>query len=473
LTLTDINNIIKIDWYTMNIVMFTDAYWPRVNGVTVSVDSFSHALVNAGHDVLIVCSSYPQDADNPITLQKETEIEKKPKILKVPSLPVFISSEDRISKFYKWNWVFKHVDLFKPDLIHVNTEMVIAEFGFLYARIHNLPAVYTFHTMWEDYAPGYFDFLPVNVVKYFVRRILINVLNRSYRVIVPTPQIEKEVHKYKSDIITHLLPTGIDIKLFEHSKEESDVFRKRIEELFPQLQNKRILLFAGRVGKEKNIGLLLDILPKILEKYPDVILLIAGSGPDLEYYKEEARKKGIEESCLFPGYFSRNDLALVYTISEVFVFPSLTDTQGLVTLESMISGTPVVAIGVLGTLSVMGGNNGGFMVKNDAGEFTARVLDLLGDRELRMKKGQEAKIHASSWSIEELTKKLVMFYNMVIKDYTEDYGNRVTPAWEAIINKRWWKINNMIIKKRTRQNLEKLLTKLGINKLSWDIGDNL
>ena len=119
----------------MNIVMFTDTYWPRVNGVTVSVDSFSHALVNAGHDVLIVCSSFPQDADNQVSLQKKTDTEKRPKIVKVSSMPAFISSEDRISHFYKWHWVFKQVDNFKPDIIHVNTEVILGEFGFWYARI--------------------------------------------------------------------------------------------------------------------------------------------------------------------------------------------------------------------------------------------------------------------------------------------------------------------------------------------------
>jgi len=448
--------------------MFTDTYWPRVNGVTVSVDSFSHALINAGHDVLIVCSSYPHDANNPVSLQKEIKEEKKPKIVKVSSMPAFISGEDRISHFYKWHWVFKQVDNFKPDIIHVNTEVILGEFGFWYARIHNLPTVYTFHTMWEEYAPGYFDFLPVSIVKYFVRRILTSVLNRSYRVIVPTQQIEDTVRRYKNDLITFHLPTGIDIKLFAHNEEEIVIFRRQFEEIFPQLKNKRILLFAGRVGKEKNIGFLLDILPKILEKHPDVILLIAGSGPDLDYYMEEARKKGIESYCMFPGYFSRSDLAFIYSIAEVFVFPSLTDTQGLVTLEAMLSGTPVVAIGVLGTLAVMGGDNGGFMVKNNAYEFTSRVLELLENDELRGIKSLEAKKHASAWSIEELTKKLIFLYTTAISDYKEEYGYRVTPAWEAILNKRWWKINNLIIKKRTKENLRKLLSKLGVNSIPWE-----
>jgi len=446
----------------MKIAMFTDAYWPRVNGVTVSVDSFSRALVREGHDVLIVCSSYPEDENTPISFQKNTSRSKEPQIVKVPSLPAFVSKEDRLAKFSKMNWVFKQADAFNPDIIHINTEMQISEFGIWYARTHNLPIVYTFHTMWEDYGPNYFPFLPVFLVKFFIRGVLKSVLRRAYRVIVPTPQIQQTVLRYKLDLKPFMLPTGIELDLFRHEEKDIAVFRTKLEKMFPLLKHKRILLFAGRIGKEKNIGFLLNILPVIQSKHPDVILLIAGSGPDIEYYKEESQRLGIEKSCVFTGYFDRKDLALVYSISEIFLFPSLTDTQGLVTLEAMLSGTPVVAIGALGTLTVMGGDNGGFMVKDDPQEFTSRVLELLEDKELRAKKSEEAKIHAKSWSIDELTKKLVDLYKITISDYIEEYGYRITPVWELLIEKRWWKINNMILKRKTKENWQKILNALKV-----------
>ena len=444
----------------MKIVMFTDAYWPRVNGVTVSVDSFSKALIKAGHQVLIVCSFYPQGLNVPVSFLNSTEAEEGPGIVRVPSMPAFITKEDRIAKFNKWYWVFKQVENFNPDIVHINTEMVIAEFGFLYARAHNLPAIYTFHTMWEDYSPNYFPMFPPFMVRLVVRGILKNIFRRSYRVIVPTPQIDEVVHKYASKMKTFLLPTGIEPELFDHHQAESAVFREKLEKHFPGLKGRRVLLFAGRVAREKNIGFLLNILPKILAKFPDVVLLIVGNGPDLEYYQDEARRAGVEESCVFTGYIERNDLALTYSISEVFVFPSMTDTQGLVTLEAMFSGIPVVAIGALGTLMVMGGDNGGFMVKDDENEFTARVLELLENRELRESKSLEAKMHARSWSIEELTKKLVSIYESSVKSYREDYGESRAPVWELLMDKRWWKINNKIFRKRAKRKWQDMLSKV-------------
>jgi glycosyltransferase involved in cell wall biosynthesis len=239
--------------------------------------------------------------------------------------------------------------------------------------------------------------------------------------------------------------------LFDHTDDEGEIFRKKIEDPFPKLKGKRILLFAGRIVKEKNLDFLLNMLPEILKKHPDVLLLFAGSGPDLDYFKEEVKKSGLEDNCEFSGYVERRDLALIYRISEVFLFPSLTDTQGLVTVEAMFSGTPVVAIGALGTLMVMGGDNGGFMVKNDADEFTARVLDLLGDADLRSRKSAEARLHARSWSIEELTKKLTDIYKSTAETYRKDYGESRMPVWELLMDKRWWKVNNKIFQRRTRQ----------------------
>jgi glycosyltransferase involved in cell wall biosynthesis len=446
----------------MRIVMFSDAYWPRVNGVTVSVDSYSRSLIRTGHQVLIICSSYPEDLNVPSSFSSVSKAPEEPKIVRVPSMPAFITKEDRIANISKWRWVFKQVDSFKPDIIHINTEFVIAEFGFLYARAYNLPAIYTFHTMWEDYGPNYFPMFPPLIVKFFIRRVLKNVLNRSYRVVVPTPQIDEVVHKYRSAAETFLLPTGIEVKLFEHSQEEGAAFREKMDEIYPRLKGKRILLFAGRVAKEKNLGFLLKILPEILKKHRDAVLIFAGNGPDLDYFQDEAKKAGVDENCVFTGYLERGDLALTYAISEVFLFPSLTDTQGLVTLEAMLSGTPVVAIGALGTLMVMGGDNGGFMVKNDADEFTGRVLELLEDPELCSRKSLEARMHACSWSIDELTKKLVEIYRSTADTYREDYGESRMPVWELLMDKRWWKINNRIFRKKTEQILREMKTKLKV-----------
>jgi glycosyltransferase involved in cell wall biosynthesis len=393
--------------------MFTDAYWPRVNGVTVSVDSFSHALLRAGHQVMIVCSSYPEISDTDYTSgsgERENSGGKEPTVIRVTSMPSPVSKEDRMAMITEWFWVSKKIEAFSPDILHINTEFMIAEFGLQYARQHYLPVIYTFHTMWEDYISNYIPLLPDFFLRRIARRILKNIMRRADRIIVPTVQIMKVLKEYKVRKETYLLPTGVDPLLFQHSKEEAQKFRLHLEEKYPQLTGKRILLFAGRIGKEKNISFLLRILPAIIKKHPEVILLVAGNGPDLYDLQEESEQLNISRHCVFTGYLARMDLALTYAMSDVFVFPSLTETQGMVTIEAMLSGLPVVAIGEMGTLEVMKGDNGGFMVRNDPDEFIGRVFDLLEDGELYRRKVEEAREHAKSWTIDAMAVQLERIY---------------------------------------------------------------
>lgn len=397
----------------MKIVMFTDAYWPRVNGVTVSVETFSRSLIKAGHQVVIICSFYPESQaiermSNPVMDRRDSQDD--PVVIRVPSYPLPISKEDRLAKFHKWFWVSKQLNAFDPDIIHVQTEFIIGEFGFYYAKLHNLPVVYTFHTLWEDYIANYIPYAPEFMLRFIARRVVKHMARRADAVIAPTDQIVDVLRRYKVKKPVHLLPTGIDPTLFNHSAEEVAAFRSSFEARYPVLTGKRILLFAGRVGKEKNLSFLLSCMPEIFARHQDTVLVVAGNGPDLTQFMDEAAEKGIDSRCVFTGYLDRKDLALLYAASEIFTFPSVTETQGLVTVESMLSGTPVVAIGEMGTITVMGGDNGGFMVRNDRREFTDRVFDLLEDPELYELKAAEALEHGQRWTIDRMTCRLETIY---------------------------------------------------------------
>ncbi|MDR2135684.1 MAG: glycosyltransferase, partial [Treponema sp.] len=343
----------------MTIAMFTDAYWPRINGVTVSVDAYSHALIRQGHRVVIVCPLHPHTTDvKKISLHGESK-KQEPDIIHVPSLPFAISKEDRVAQINKMRWAAKQLESFCPDIVHINSEFIIAEFGFYYAKHYNLPVVYTFHTLWEEYIGSYFPAFSVPPLKFIMRRILKLIIKRSSAIIVPTVQVAEVVKKFKIKKEIHLLPTGIDPEYFTHTQMQVSDFRAIMEQMYPPLRDRRILLFAGRVTKEKNIDFLLKILPGIIKKHPETVLLIVGDGPHLADLRGECERLNLGDYCVFTGYLERKDLGLVYSMSDIFVFPSLTETQGLVTIEAMYAGIPVVAIGSMGVIMVMSGNNGG------------------------------------------------------------------------------------------------------------------
>ncbi|MDR3325065.1 MAG: glycosyltransferase [Spirochaetaceae bacterium] len=409
----------------MRIAIFTDAYWPRVNGVSVSIDAFSHALLRLGHKVLIVCSEYPESMDVGRLVREEADdAGPQPEIIQVSSFEFAISKEDRIAYAHKVFWVSRQVEAFAPDIIHLNSEFIIANFGSYCAKRLKLPVVYTLHTLWEEYGLQYFPVFPAPVVRFIAKCVFKYVLTRCNVVIAPTAQVIDVIKRYKVKKETFLLPTGIDPKYLTFSPEQKEVFRRKMIELHPSLAGKRILLFAGRLTREKNVAFLLNLLPAVFEKHDDAVLLIAGNGPCHDELMRLSAARGIRERCVFTGYLDRTDLGLAYAMSYMLVFPSLTETQGLVTIEAMYSGLPVVAIGSMGTLMVMNGDNGGFMVKNDAGEFAARVLELLEDGDLYARKAFEAKLHAGAWLIDSMALKLLDIYRHTI----ERYGRASNPS---------------------------------------------
>ena len=150
-----------------------------------------------------------------------------------------------------------------------------------------------------------------------------------------------------------------------------------------------------------------SVLENAKKVYPDTILLIVGGGPELEPLQKRAAELKLSKNVCFTGYQNRDDLAYFYKLADVFVFPSVTETQGLVTIEAMMTGLPVVAIGEMGTVDVMQGNNGGFMVKNDVTEFSEKVIELLSNKELHKQKCEEALAWSKKWSLPDLTNTLV------------------------------------------------------------------
>lgn len=395
--------------------MFTDAYYPRINGVTVSVHSYATELSKIGQEVTVVCLEYTEEQQKNSLFDEKSNDKKSPfKIVRIPSAPLIFSKEDRMIRLDKWYRIKKAMDDFSPDVIHINSEWTIGYFGALYAHHRHVPFVYTFHTMWEDYLANYVVFLPSASMKSLGKNIVKFYLKRADEIIAPTERIASVVQEYGIQKSVDILPTGIP-----DSKLVVSVLRQRkinalLYKKFPNLKGKKILLFAGRIVKEKNLAFLYDVLEKVQKKVPKTALLFVGSGPYSEELEELAKSRGLDQSVACTGYVPSTDMVYFYKLAQVFTFPSKTETQGLVTVEAMLSGLPVVAIGELGTVDVMQGDHGGFMVKDNVDEFSERVVELLENSQLRKQKADEAEKWAQKWKISNLTPHLVECYKKAL-----------------------------------------------------------
>ncbi len=403
----------------MKIAMFTDAYFPRINGVSVSVHSYASELTKIGHEVCVVCLEYSEEQQKSAFFDEKSSDENSPfKIIRIPSAPLLFSREDRMIRFDKWKKIKKSMDLFQPDVIHINSEWTIGYFGALYAHHRKIPFVFTFHTMWEDYLSNYVSFIPERGLRKIGRNVVKFYLKRADLIIAPTKRIASVVDDYGIKKQVEILPTGVPDEKEKTSLIRSVQVSSMLYKKNPQLKGKKLLLFVGRIVKEKNLSFLYDVLEKIIQKNKKTALLFVGGGPYQEELKELARERGLEKSVAFTGYIPGNDLVYFYKMAQVFVFPSKTETQGLVTVEAMLAGIPVVAIGEMGTVDVMQGDNGGFMVKDDADEFAEKVLALLSSPALSKKKSIEALEWGKKWKISNLTPKLVSCYEKAISERT-------------------------------------------------------
>jgi len=386
----------------LRIAFFVDAWWPRVNGVISSVDDFNKALKERGHQTIIVAPSYGKKED---ALALETEV------VRIPAVGAIISSEDRIAlRGPAAREAIRKVEEFSPDIVHIQTEFTIGGLGRSYARNHGMPVISTCHTYWEMYIRSYVNFVPERFGKFLARTIQKAVYRNDDFIIAPTREIADVFRTYGIDKEFTIIPSGIDERIFKPSPEGASQLRARLAESFPALATGRVILFAGRIAEEKNISRLVKSMALVVAAVPDAILLMVGAGPGIEETKALAAKLGIVERVVFAGYLKRTELPAAYSMAEVFAFPSMTETQGLVTIEAMLCGTPVVGIERMGTAEIMRGDKGGFVTEDETEAYAAPIIRLLEDPVLRAAKSEEARTHGRQWSLDACTDRLEDLY---------------------------------------------------------------
>lgn len=395
----------------MNIVVTTDTFWPRTNGVAVSVDTFKKALLELGHDVHVFAPDYPM---TPEVAEKIKD--RQGNVIRFKSYPLFFDMEDRMVFPWKKREVFKQIDSLKPDIIHVNTEFQLGRFAKKYAKKYNIPFIMTCHTYFEQYLKFYFPWVPHSWIRSFATWLTKLSFNGADRIICPSTYMKEVLESYGVKRPISIIPTGLDPKDFAGPTKANEKANSELYQKYPQLKGKKVLLFVGRVGQEKNVDLLIEVMKKVVPAYPDVIQLVVGDGP----YRPEMQKKvadqGLADHFVFTGYIDRKILKNVYTFADVLTFPSKTETQGLVTVEAMLCHTPVVAVGIMGTREVMNGDNGGYMVDENADIFAQRVVSLLKDEKLYQQKSQEAWDYAQNWTIGTMAKKMENLYREMIEN---------------------------------------------------------
>jgi len=295
----------------------------------------------------------------------------------------------------------------KIDLVHVQTPFIAHYAGVRFAREHGLPVVATYHTFFEDYLHHYVPILPRGIGRFLARRFTLSQCDDVAALISPSAPMREALLAYGVQVPIEVLPTGLPAETFIRG--DGAKFRAR----FDLPADRPLLLYVGRVAYEKNIDFLLRMFVRVRARRPDALFVIAGEGPALGHLNRLARELGVAEHVRFIGYLDRNtDLPNCYAAGDVFVFASRTETQGLVLLEAMAQGTPVVSTAELGTRSILTEGCGAFVVREDEVEFTDGVLQALAVKAGDPRRAQLL-AHAETWASQAMARKLVAFYEKV------------------------------------------------------------
>lgn len=379
--------------------MLSDVYFPRVNGVSTAIQTYCRELVRLGHSVAIVAPDYPASAAHPTQADPEFEI------IRLPSSKIFFDPEDRLIHRSALATAERNLAGRRFDVIHVHTPFRAHQLGVRLARMTGWPIIESYHTYFEEYVSNYLPWLPKALgrfgVRWFSRRLCAGVDH----LVVPTAQMAAVLRDYAITTPSSVIPTGIRCEDFRGG--DAVRFRARHD----IAQGRPLLLTVSRLAIEKNIDFLLTMTRVVVSHVPDLLFVIAGEGPDAARLKRRANELGLENHVRFLGNLDRRtELLDCYRAADLFVFASSTETQGLVLIEAMAVGTPIVSTAVMGTATVLEHARSARISNGDVDNFAAHVVQLLRSPEERRILSHAGPDDADAWSAARLTGKLADLY---------------------------------------------------------------
>lgn len=343
----------------MRIALFAETYLPNISGVVTHVHALRVGLERLGHEVLVVCgdNSYGQH------LLKDN----------VLYCPGFVSQ-----KFYGYTistpWSrerAQYIKAFAPDIVHLHTEFGIGFFGMHWAMQHNVPLVYTLHTMYDDYvyyiAPKPFIPAARSLSHQFFGRYIKN----CDAITGPSLKCQEYVDALGLSRHVHIIPNPVELDKFAPGAvDPADVATVREQLNIPA--DCTCVLFVGRLGREKSCDVLLDCWAQAVSPADKLKLLIVGDGPARPELIQQAEALGITDTVIFPGKVMHDDIPPYLALGSLYATASLSDTNSISMLEGMASGLPVLQLyDPLNGDQVTEGVNG--FVFRDAAEMQQKI----------------------------------------------------------------------------------------------------
>lgn len=397
----------------MRIGIFTDTYPPYINGVSTSIEMLRAALEKKGHEVFIVTVN----ADH-----MSYKYENENKIIRIPGIPIGIF-DYRLTGIYPLRAIEK-IRKWNLDIIHSHTEFGVGTFARIIAKQFDIPLIHTYHTMYEDYVhyitKGYFNKSSKKIVEYLTKFYCDKTVTE---LIVPTKKAyDLFKQKYHVERNIHIIPTGIEVEKFykeNFQKKEIDSLRERLGLSLSDF----VILFVGRMGKEKSVDFLIDAQKDICKRYPQAKLVLIGDGPYLDTFKKQA--SSYTKNIIFLGKIPWKEIPIYYQLASLFVTASKTETQGLTIIEAMAASIPVIAIEDESFNSIIVNDLNGFLFHNKR-QYKKYIESLILDTSKREKMGMQARISAEGHSSKYFAEKVLDVYKKAVGEEVVQQKNKTS-----------------------------------------------
>lgn len=386
----------------LRVAIFSDSALPILNGVSVSIDLLVRGLRNQGHSVHVFTAAHFRYRDpDPNTYRFpacETPWTKNYPL----AFPPFYGM---LRKFRRHQF----------DIIHSHTPWTIGFVGLRWAESHGLPIVSTYHTLYDRYA-HYIPFFPRRYLRFKIAKHTSFYYNSVNHVLTPSEASKRWLLRHSVESPITVIPTGApDRQMLERSE------IRRALQIAP---DHKVLLYVGRIAIEKNLGVLLEAAAHAMRRDSSVRLWLVGDGPHRQACIEQARAFGIGDRVTFAGFVPRSEVDRYYAAADLFVFSSVTETQGLVVQEAMTYGLPTVALAGGGASdSIVDGVNG-FAIRGDAEALGNTIEDVLHDEITYAKLSQGAQRTVRQYTASGMAERVVDVYRDVLRRGQEEDSHR-------------------------------------------------
>lgn len=399
----------------LHIASYTNVYKPEVNGVAVSVEGFRDALLKKGHQVYVFAP------DSTTDLPHERFVIRYPAFdLPVQGYPMVVPMSTFADQF---------IETCRPDVLHANHPALLGRAAVHHSEHYSLPLVFTYHTRYHEYA-HYAQPFPASKVRELITHWLGHFMASCHHLIVPSESIRRLVSDtYGLEKQVSTVATGIALERFQPGRKLE--FRRTLR----WKPEETVLVTCGRLAEEKNFEMVLEAVSKLPGSLP-WRLVVLGEGDHLEALRALSTRLHLDDKVEFLGLVPYERVPSYLAAADLFCFASVTETQGLVTLEAMASGSAVVAVDASGTRDVVDHEVDGILTKPNSRDLAEAIKRLIGKPELRMRLATRALDKARQYSFENQTEKLLAAYHSAIdachgglRLHTEVHSH-----WEAFLD---------------------------------------